>query len=385
MRLIGVELVRVDIPFRHRIRTAVGIHGERGLLFVRVVTDQGEGWGECGALSEGTAVDPPVTAVYDAAVKVAVPRLFTASAARGGVLPSSGEVAKLFGTTPADRYLAAVFEMAVSDMELRASGQSLAEWLEVGPGFETLPVGAAVGIPEGRDVGLLLEEVTALVVAGVGRVRVKIEPGWDIEAVAALRERFGALVLQVDANGAYRVGDAEHLARLGAYDVVCLEQPLPPADLVALAEFRRRIGVAVPICLDESLSSPRRVIDAIQYEACQVACLKPARLGGLRATRVAHAACVQADVSVFIGGFFEAGLGRASNLALAARLHQEMPGLVGDLGDPAGYLSEDPCGYPVVADGWVRVPASPGVGNWPDEVTLSELGEDRQWFPATYT
>jgi o-succinylbenzoate synthase len=215
----------------------------------------------------------------------------------------------------------------------------------------------------------------------------KIEPGWDLEAVAAVRDRFSELVLQVDANGAYRMDDAEHLAGLGHFEVACLEQPLPPADLVALAEFGRRVrvGGGVPVCLDESLGSPRRVLDAIRNEAMTVACLKPARLGGLRATRLAHAACMEADISVFVGGFFEAGLGRASNLALAARLGQDMTGLVGDLGDPASYLSVDPCGYPTVANGWVRVPAAPGVGTWPDEVTLSELGPNREWFEATYT
>ena len=91
-----------------------------------------------------------------------------------------------------------------------------------------------------------------------------------------------------------------------------------------------------------------------------MACLKPARLGGVRATRAAHAACAAAGVPAFVGGFFEAGLGRASNLALAARLSQDATGLVSDLGDPADYLAVDPCGYPPVVDGWVRVPDEPG-------------------------
>ncbi len=88
---------------------------------------------------------------------------------------------------------------------------------------------------------------------------------------------------------------------------------------------------------------------------------------------------------VFVGGFFEAGLGRASNLALAARLNEDATGLVSDLGDPTDYLSTDPCGYPPVAGGWVRVPTGPGVGNWPDEAVLDSLDVRRRWFPATYT
>jgi O-succinylbenzoate synthase len=190
-------------------------------------------------------------------------------------------------------------------------------------------------------------------------------------------------VLQVDANGSYGLDDADHLNQLAPFGLVCIEQPMPPADLVAHAELGRRL--TLPICLDESLSSPRRVLDALRNGSCRMACLKPARLGGLRATRVAHAACLAADVPVFVGGFFEAGLGRASNLALAARLAQDAPGLVGDLSDPSDYLAPDPCGYPEVRGGWVRVPDEPGVGRHPDAATVAELGGIRRWFPATYT
>ncbi len=383
MKLAGIELVRVGVPFRREIRTAAGTHEHRELLFIRVVTEEGEGWGECAAMATRTSVDPSVDDVESAATERGVQRLIDASASRGGQLPGESEVAQLFGSSPVDRMQAAAFEMAVADLELRHSARSLAASLEVKPGFEAVPVGVAIGIPPEHDVGFLRAEVADAVSAGASRVRIKIEPGWDEEPVRAIRGDFPDLVLQADANGSYAAGDADHLDGLGEFGLACLEQPLPPADLVALAELARR--VSVPVCLDESLSSPRRVLDALRNGASGVACLKPGRLGGLRATRVAHAACMAADVPVFIGGFFEAGLGRAANLALAARLQQDAPGLVGDLSDPATYLSVDPCGYPRVHNGWVRVPDQPGVGSWPDEVSLAELAPKRRWFPATYT
>jgi o-succinylbenzoate synthase len=379
--LEGIELVRVAIPFRTRIGTAAGVHYTRELLFVRVVAEESQGWGECAALAEGTAVDPGVAEVEAAALTRGVRRLIDASAARGGHLPMETEVAPLFGSSPVDRMMGAVFEMAVADAELRLAGRSLAQALEIGPGYETLPVGAAVGIPPEHDLGLLRAQVSEAVANGAGRVRVKIEPGWDTEPVAALRVDHPDLVLQVDANGSYRMEDAEQVERLAEFDVLCIEQPLPPADLVAHAEFARRISW--PICLDESLSSPRRVLDALRNQACAMACLKPGRLGGLRATRLAHAACAEAGVPVFVGGFFEAGLGRASNLALAARLAQDAVGLVGDLSDPVTYLEQDPCGYSEVRAGWVEVPDQPGVGRRPDEGILAGLNAQRRWFPAT--
>jgi O-succinylbenzoate synthase len=381
MKLVGVELVRVAIPFRVVIGTAAGVHRTRDLLFVRVIAEEGEGWGECVALSEGTAVDPSVDAVEAAAASRGVSRLFDASTARGGHLPMETEVAQLFGSSPVDRMLAAVFEMAVADAELRHEGRSLAQALGIAPGYETLPVGAAVGIPPKDDLGLLRAQVDEAVANGVARVRIKVQPGWDVEPVAAVRADYPDLVLQVDANGSFQLGDAEQVERLAEFGVLCIEQPLPPADLVAHAEFARR--TSVPICLDESLSSPRRVLDALRNQACRVACLKPGRLGGLRAARLAHAACADAGVAVFVGGFFEAGLGRASNLALAARLAQDAVGLVGDLSDPATYLAQDPCGYPEVRGGWVQVPDEPGVGTSPSAGVLTNLGAVRRWFPAT--
>ena len=385
MKLSGVELVSVDLPFRHDIGTAAGVHRTRPLLFVRIVTDVGEGWGECAALDGGTAVDPALHEVERAAADRGVARLGEAVRARGGDLPSGAEVAPLFGSSSVDRMLAATFEMAVWDAELRAEGRSMAQAMGTGPGFETMPVGAVVGIPADHELGTLRHAVGAAVRAGAARVRLKIEPGWEIEPVRAVREDHPGLVLQVDANGSFR-GDGDDVAllsRLADFDVLCIEQPLPPADLVAHAQLARVLPV--PICLDESLSTPRRVRDALRNGSCAMACLKPARLGGVRATWAAHAACAEAGVPAFVGGFFEAGLGRASNLALASRLSQDATGLVSDLGDPADYLSVDPCGYPSVTAGWVRVPDAPGVGRRPDDTVLGRLDARRRWFPATYT
>ena len=120
-----------------------------------------------------------------------------------------------------------------------------------------MPVGAVVGIPADRDVGALREEVDAAVRAGAARIRLKIQPGWELEPVRAVRGDHPHVVLQVDANGSFCGSDDDVavLSRLADFDVLCIEQPLPPADLVAHAQLAR--ALRVPICLDESLSTPR--------------------------------------------------------------------------------------------------------------------------------
>ena len=305
MRLEGVELVRVDIPFRREVGTAVGVHRVRSLLFVRVVAEGVSGWGECAALAEGTSVDPPLGEVEAAATERGVRRLREASAARDGRLPSAAEIAQIFGTRPVDRLLAATFEMAVEDLELRASGESLAQSVGLTTGFEAMAVGGVVGIPPDRQLTTLRQSADRVVARGGSRLRMKIAPGWDLEPVRVVREDHPDLAIQVDANGSYRPADAEHLGRLAEFGVLCVEQPLPPADLAASAELARR--TAVPICLDESLSSLHRVRDALRYGSCAVACLKPARLGGLRAAWAAHAACACRRRAGLRRGLFRGG------------------------------------------------------------------------------
>lgn len=382
MRLVGVELRRVDLAFRHPVGTARGTHRLRPVLYVRVAADGAEGWGECGALAGGTAVDPSLPEVWRALAGGAAARLVAAARARGGELPDAAQVARLFDTTPAGRMAAAVLEMAVLDAELRLAGMPL--WSRLGAGGGPVPAGAVLGIPADRDVGGLVARAGALAGRGFRRLRVKIEPGWDVAPLRALREGLPGVALQADANGAYRAdaapGDpaaAERLAALDELGLDCVEQPLPPADLPALATLADRL--ATPVCLDESLTSLRRVHDALRYGACEVACLKPARLGGLLAARRAVGACREAGVPAFVGGFFDTGLARSAHAALAG-----LPGftLAGDLSDPGDYLDRDPCGYPPVAGGTVRPPAGPGVGPAPDPAVLADHTGEVAWFGA---
>ena len=147
MRFTGVELVRVELDFSGQIGTASGVHRVRPVLYVRVGRRRVGGWGECAALGDATAVDPALGEVEEVAVDRAVPRLCAAERGQTRTTARAAEMAQLFGTSPADRMLAAAFEMAVADAELRAEGRSLAASLGTGAGFEALPVGAVVGYP----------------------------------------------------------------------------------------------------------------------------------------------------------------------------------------------------------------------------------------------
>ncbi len=367
-----VELYRADLRLRSPVVTAAGVHDLRPVAFVRVVTDTGEGWGECAALAGGTSVDPPFASVLSALEDAGAARLIAAASAREGALPAASQVAALFGSSPVAHVVAATIEMAVLDAELRSSEVPLWERLGVDGAVARagVRVGHLVGIPGDRRAETLVERVGVLVRAGAtARVRVKIEPGWDVEPLRALRTAFPELALQADANGSYRLDapgpdDATRLSALDGLSLDCVEQPLQPGDLAALAQLAARLET--PLALDESLSSLRRVRDALRYGACDVACLKPARLGGLLRARAAVAACREAGVGAFVGGFFETGFARSADAALAG-----LPGftLAGDLSDPGEYL-EGPVGassgaYPGLEGAVVRPYGGPGVAPAP--------------------
>ena len=161
MEYEGLELWRLGLALRRPVGTSAGTHRARPVALVRVIADGADGWGECGALAEGTTVDPPLDAVWRALVGRGADRLATAAGARDGELPPAAVVAHLFDATPTSRMAAAALEMAVLDAELRAAGQSLADRLGVPADVRAAGVaaGAVVGIPPDRDVGALVDDV----------------------------------------------------------------------------------------------------------------------------------------------------------------------------------------------------------------------------------
>ncbi len=355
MRVEAVEVVVAQLSLRAPVHSAGVTHADKATLFFRVVTDEGSGWGECSAYADARSPDPTVEAIEPTTVDRAIARLFTGSV--GGNLPSASSVAGVCvgGGSVGEQSVAGALEMAVLDAELRSASRSLASLL--GVAHREVGVGDVVGIPPEHDLGALIDAVGAALDEGARRVRIKIEPGWDHEPLSAVRERYADAVLQADANGSFEPGAAAGLRGLDTYGLRCLEQPFVAEDLQshrALAE-----SMSTPIALDESLWSVARVRDAVQAGACRVACVKPGRLGGVFAAIAAAEACAEAGVECFVGGFFETGLGRCVNAALAGRAEFSLPG---DLGDPDRYLAANPFAYLPEESGTVRLSDAPGLG-----------------------
>jgi O-succinylbenzoate synthase len=368
VRLTGVELRRVAMPLVAPFRTSFGTQTTRDLLLLRVVTDEAEGWGECVAMS-----DPLYSSEYlDGAADVVRRFLLPALAAAGPI--GAPDVAAVLAPFKGHRMAKAALEMGVLDAELKAAGRPLSR--ELGAVRDRVPCGVSVGIMD--SVPQLLDAVDGYLAEGYVRVKLKIEPGWDVEPVRAVRERFGDdVLLQVDANTAYTLGDARHLARLDAFDLLLIEQPLDEEDVLGHAALASLI--TTPVCLDESVTSAQTAAAAIRLGACQVVNVKPGRVGGYLEARRIHDLARAHQVPVWCGGMLETGLGRAANVALAA-----LPGftLPGDTSASSRYYATDITEPFTLDDGHLAVPDGPGLGVTPLDDQLAAVTVSTAWVPA---
>lgn len=346
------------MPLVTPFRASYGVETTRDVLLLRAETDASEGWGECAALSEPLYASEYVDGCEHVLRHHLLPRLFSAPS-----LDAEG-VAPCLRAVEGHRMAKAAIEMAVLDAELRSRGESFSARL--GGVRDHVEAGVALGIA--GSVGELLDAVARAVAEGYRRVKLKIEPGWDVEPVGAVRASFPDLPLQVDANGAYSVRDSGHLEPLDDLDLLLIEQPLPPDRLHDHVTLGRRLRT--PICLDESIVSAVSAADAVDLGACRVVNVKPGRVGGYLEARRIHDVCRARGVPVWCGGMLETGLGRAGNAALAA-----LPGftLPGDLSASARYYRRDLTAPFVLDGGRLRVPQAPGLGVDVDSAALRDV------------
>ncbi|ACZ89529.1 o-succinylbenzoate synthase [Streptosporangium roseum] len=364
MKITGIELRRIAMPLVAPFRTSFGTETERDVLLVRVVTPDAEGWAECVAMTDPLYSPEYVDGAADVLRRFLIP-----------ALPAHSDVhavGRALHPFKGHRMAKAALETAVLDAQLRTGGQSLASFL--GAARDRVPSGVSVGIMD--SVPQLLDAVGGYLDEGYVRIKLKIEPGWDLAPVRAVRERFGDdLLLQVDANAAYTLADAPHLAKLDAHDLLLIEQPLANDDLVQHARLAKRL--TTPICLDESIESAEHAAAAITLGACSIINVKPGRIGGYLEARRIHDLARAHGVALWCGGMLETGIGRAANLALAA-----LPGftLPGDTSASRRYYATDITTPFELRDGHLDVPTGPGIGVDPVPGILDEVTTSTEWI-----
>ncbi len=349
MRIDRLELRLLRLPLVHFFETSFGRIHDKQFLIVRADGGGCAGYGECVAEQAPYYSSETNETAWHVISEFIAPRVL------GAGFGHPREVFPALRAIRGHNMAKAAVEMAAWDLHARQQAEPLSRTL--GGTFDRIASGVSVGIQD--SIEQLLAKIGQELAAGYRRIKIKIKPGWDVDVVRAVRERFGAIPLMVDANAAYTLADVAHLAELDALGLMMIEQPLDYDDIADHARLQARL--TTPICLDESITSVRAAEAAIAAGACRIINIKPGRVGGFGESIRLHDLCAAHGIPVWHGGMLESGIGRAANLHLSSLSNFSLPGdvaasrryFVPDLIDPA---------IEVASDGTIAVPTGPGLG-----------------------
>ena len=373
LRLDRIALREIRLPLKEPFRISSGVCTERRIFLLELRDADGvEVWAECVAGEQPNYSAETIDTAWYAIAEWVAPRVI------GRALDGPGAVRPVLERDFRGHPMAkAAVEMGCWALAAERDGVPLARLL--GGTQTAIPTGISLGIQD--TPAALVERALRARAAGYRKIKLKIQPGADLEFVAAVRAAVGPqIALMADANSAYTIDDAEHLARLDAFGLTMIEQPLGRDDLVQHAALQRRL--ATPICLDESITDADRARDMIALGSGRIVNIKPGRVGGLASSVAIHDACRAAGVPVWCGGMLESGVGRAYNVALASLPNFALPG---DLSPSARYWDRDVVTpeWTMDADGLVAVPLDrPGIGVTVDADRIDDLTVRREVLGA---
>ncbi|MBI3933564.1 MAG: o-succinylbenzoate synthase [Acidobacteria bacterium] len=368
MKLDRVTLREIRMPLVSAFETSFGATSQRRILLVEVEGEGAIGWGEV------TATEGPFYNEESTDTAWYILKHFAISRAMEAPLATASQAAARWSNIRGQRMATAGLEAALWDWEAKLQGRPLHALL--GGVHHEIPCGVSIGIKS--TVEQLIETIAKEVAAGYQRVKLKIKPGWDLEVLERVRERFPRLKLMADANCAYTLKDKAHLKLLDRFYLMMLEQPLAHDDLIDHARLQQYIET--PLCLDESIRTLRHAEQAIELGACRILNIKLGRVGGFADARAIHDCCQAAGIPVWCGGMLESGIGRAHNIALSTLPNFVLPG---DVSASKRYWKQDVIRpeVEVTPRGTIKVSDAPGIGYQADRDRVEELTVRKESFP----
>jgi O-succinylbenzoate synthase len=364
MHLSSITLREIRLTLREPFRISSGVVTERRIMLLELKDHDGVvGWSECVAGEQPNYSPETIDTAWFAI------REWLASRVLNREIEHPSAVQALLDHNVRGHNMAkAAIEMGCWDVAARCQDISLSRML--GGTRERVATGISIGIQE--RPAALVERACRALADGYRKIKMKIQPGQDVEYVRAVRAELGPDVhLMADANSAYTLADADHLAELDAFGLIMIEQPLGRDDLVRHATLQKRLKT--PLCLDESITDVDRAQDMITLGSGRIINIKAGRVGGFTASRAIHDVCAAHDVPVWCGGMLESGVGRAHNVALASLPNFKLPG---DVSPSARYWAQDIVTpeWTMDADGMVHVPLEkPGMGVAVDRDRVDDL------------
>jgi O-succinylbenzoate synthase len=349
MRIDAIVLREIRMPLVEPFVTSFGETKDRRVLLAEVQAEGFVGWGECVAGEHPYFSAESIDTAWVVLLQELAPMLASSAVEHGGDCP------KIFKKVRGNPMAKAALENAIWDLEAQIENAPLYELL--GGTQKRIACGVSIGMQPTMEQQL--RKVEREVNAGYQRIKLKCQPGWDVEMLEAVRNRWPEIMLSVDANSAYRMRDFDHLIDFDRFDLLMIEQPLWADDFYYHSMLQKRLVTA--ICLDESIRNRRDALAAIDMESCRIINIKNGRVGGFSEAIAVHNAAMERGIPVWCGGMLETGVGRAHNIALSS-----LPGftLPGDVSASKRYWAEDIIEpeVEISSKGEITVPTTPGRG-----------------------
>lgn len=367
MKIDRIELRQISLPYTAPFKTSGWEEKENNSIIVNVYSEGIFGYGESAVSRFPFYVNETSDSVWNAQKEQLIPLILHQD------ITSPSALNNLFDNITENFFAKAGLDSAVYDLFAKQENKSLANYLS--GTRKKIPVGVSIGIPS--SIKELLKLVDKYQSLGYNRIKIKISPEWDTEPLKAIRNKYKDILLQADANCAYKLSDTAHIAELDKYYLLMIEQPFGKDDFAEHAKLQEHIFT--PLCLDESITSLQDAQRAVTETSCKIINIKMGRVGGITNAKEIHDYCFKSKIPVWCGGMLETGIGRAINASLAS-----LPGftLPGDLSTNDRYFKKDIVENPFTLnnDSTIDVPSLPGHGAVVNEKYLEEITLRKEVF-----
>lgn len=353
MKIQNITIRHLKMKMKSPFTTSFGTFVNKEFLLLEATDELGnKGWGE------SVAFDSPWYNEETYKTNWIILEDFLIPLVKGKEIEHPDEINELFAFIRKNNMAKAALEGAVWDLYAKRTHQTLSSAL--GGHKKQIEVGISIGIQ--KSVEELLTLIDGYVNEGYKRIKVKIKPGWDVDVIRAIRERFPNVPLMADANSAYSLEEAALLKQLDEFNLTMIEQPLASDDIIDHATLQKQLKT--PICLDESIHSLEDARKAVELGSCGIINIKVGRVGGLTESKKIHDYCESKGIPVWCGGMLESGIGRAHNVAITTLSNFIMPG---DTAGSERYWERDIIDPEVIVEnGYITVPDEPGIGYEPN-------------------
>jgi len=287
-------------------RISSGEVSNKEAILLRTADGRESGWGESSAMGGTFYSSETPEGCYEELLHRVLPHLLDRQFS--SMLVFEQELERL----SQNRFVRAAVETAAWDLIARRKRISLRQLFQIPE--RPVPSGLAIGLyPTIKELESAIRRYEP---EQYCRVKLKIQPGCDLQVVEAARRLVGDFPLFVDANAAYDSADLATFAKLDEQSLLMFEQPFEKGDLEGLAALQR--CVRTPVCLDESIETAKDAERFIAAKACAIVNIKLQRVGGyLPALRIMEV-CSRLNIPLWMGTMPELGIGSAQALMLAA-------------------------------------------------------------------